>query len=72
MATLYVGSTEIYTTLTAAIDAAQNGDTIVLKENISESTLTIDGKDIACSENGYELCFDNSFDGHICSICIKK
>ncbi|MBR7121185.1 MAG: hypothetical protein IKC94_02955, partial [Lentisphaeria bacterium] len=54
MATLYVGSTEAYTTLTAAIDAAQNGDTIVLKENISEPTnLIIEGKDIAIDLDGF-------------------
>lgn len=43
-----------------------------LGADIKNVSFEIDGKDIACSENGYELCFNNSFDGHICSICIKK
>ena len=31
-----------------------------------------DSHGITCSENGYKLCFDNSFNGHICSVCIKE
>lgn len=27
---------------------------------------------ITCSEKGYKLYFDNSFDGHICSVCIEE
>ncbi len=43
-----------------------------LGADIKNVSFEIDGKNITCSENGYELCFDNSFDGHICSICIKE
>ena len=31
-----------------------------------------DSHSITCSESGYKLCFDNSFSGHICSVCIKE
>ena len=31
-----------------------------------------DSGNILCSENGYKLFFDSSFDGHICSVCIKE
>ena len=51
--TLYVGTEETYKTLQEAVTAAADGDTIVLKEDISESTLTIDGKDIAIDLGGF-------------------
>ena len=43
-----------------------------LGADIKNVSFEIDGKNITCSENGYRLYFDNSFDGHICSVCIKE
>ena len=54
--TLYVGSDQAYTTLTAAINAAADGDTIILKENVTETgAVTIDSKDITVDLGGFTL-----------------
>lgn len=50
------GSTEAeYGTLQGAIDAANNGDTIVLKDNVTESVNIAAGKTITIDLNGYTL-----------------
>ena len=53
MATFEVGTGKEFTSLQAAINAASDGDTIVLTESISEATITIDGKDIAVDLGGF-------------------
>ena len=53
MATLEVGAGKAYATLQEAVGVAGNGDTIVLTEDISESTLKIDGKDITVDLGGF-------------------
>ena len=71
MATIYVGKTETYTTLQSAIDAAAEGDSIILKEDITENSIVIDGKDLSIDlggftftgrsiiKNGADVTFDN-------------
>ena len=54
--TLYVGSDQDYTTLTAAINAAADGDTIILKEDVTAvGLITIDSKDITVDLGGFTL-----------------
>ena len=44
-----------YATLQAAIDTANNGDTIVLKDNVTENVTISSGKTITIDLNGYTL-----------------
>ena len=44
-----------------------------LGADIKSVSFELDGiGGVTCSESGYKLCFDNSFNGHICSVCVKE
>lgn len=44
-----------------------------LGADIKNASFVIDGSgNITCSESGYKTFFDKTFDGHICSVCIKE
>ncbi|MBE6403686.1 MAG: hypothetical protein E7039_08195 [Lentisphaerae bacterium] len=53
MAEIKVGTGQEYTSLQAAINAAADGDKIVLTESITEESISIDGKDIAIDLGGF-------------------
>ena len=55
MATYEVGADKAYTTLQAAINAASDGDTIVLTGNITEDSVSIDSKDLTIDLGGFTL-----------------
>ncbi len=43
-----------------------------LGADIKSVSFGIDGNNIICSKDGYQLCFEEISDGYICSVCIKN